>query len=161
MEKKPWWVSQAEGIAKQKKEEREALFDEGPVSEHVPWPYSDEGVKPKRVRVKQKQAAGGKTEKPKKFQIVLAWVSPDFEVVRPGRTDLGEQPVLKQVLVPRAAMWLRRGTDEDLEKAKAYAKAQKGEYVFVFTYIAAEKDPIGRAKKEAKEILAKYGWMGG
>jgi hypothetical protein len=98
---------------------------------------------------------------PEKFKIVLAWVSPDLEIVSPGRIDLGERPVLKQVLVPRAAMWLKRGTDEDLEKAKAYAKAQKGEYVFVFTYLASEKDPIGRAKKEAKEILVKYGSTSG
>jgi hypothetical protein len=95
---------------------------------------------------------------PKKLTIVIAWVMVEFEVVKARRTDLGEAPVLKQVLVSKAVMWLNRGTEKDLEKAKVYARSQKDQRIAVFTYPTTERDPLGRAKKEIKEHVVRYGW---
>jgi hypothetical protein len=94
---------------------------------------------------------------PEKFKIVLGWVETKLEVVGTHRADLGELPNLKQVIVPKVLMWLNKGSEKDLEKAHSYAKAQKDQTVLVFTYPKTEKDPLGRAKKETKEIITRYG----
>jgi hypothetical protein len=94
---------------------------------------------------------------PEKFKIVLGWVTTELEVVRARRTDLGELPDLKQVLVPKAVVWVNKGSEKDLEKAHSYAKAQKDRTVLVFTYPKTEKDPLERAKKETREIIVRYG----
>jgi hypothetical protein len=96
---------------------------------------------------------------PERFTIVIAWVVVEFEVVNARRADLGESPILKQTLGSKAIMWLNRGTEKDLEKAKIYAKSQKGQRMGIFTYHTTEKDPLGRAKKEIKELIVRYGWI--
>lgn len=42
-------------------------------------------------------------------------------------------------------MWLREGSADDIARASTYA-AREG--YAVFTYPAAERDPLGRAKRE-------------
>jgi hypothetical protein len=80
--------------------------------------------------------------------IVLAWVVPDFEVVRERRRDLGERPEMKEIKVPKAVVWLKSGDDADIEKAKAYASKETEYEIAVFTYPTSEKDPLGKAKRE-------------
>lgn len=83
-----------------------------------------------------------------RFQIVLAWLVSDFVVAEERRRDLGERPVLKEIKVPKAAMWIKDGQASDLRKAEAYAKKETDNEIFIFTYNKAEKDPLGKAKKE-------------
>lgn len=90
-----------------------------------------------------------------KHKIVLAWVVEDFEVVGERRTDLGERPKLRQVDVAKTVMWLNRGSDEDVKKAKAYAAKELNYEIVVLTYPTAEKDPLGRAKKDVLKMAAK------
>lgn len=80
-----------------------------------------------------------------KMTIVLARTEVGFEVVRPGAADLGIRPTLKEIAVPRACVWLNRGTAADLAKATAYAPT---EGYRVFTYPTSERDPLGRAMQD-------------
>lgn len=80
--------------------------------------------------------------------IVLAWVLEDFEVVRERRADLGERPITRRVLVPKAAVWLKRGSAADVLRAQTYADKETGYKIRVFTYPTNERDPLGRAKRE-------------
>lgn len=80
-----------------------------------------------------------------KVQVVVAWTTDEVEVAQQRRTDLGERPILRDVKVPHAVMWLRRGGPTDIEKAETYAR-QEG--YRVFTYPTSERDPLGRAKRD-------------
>lgn len=94
--------------------------------------------------------------------IVIAWVEKDFEVVRERRRDLGELPDLREVSVPKAAVWVLQGTAEDEQKARTYAAAQKDRQAFVFVYPKVwqsgqkveEPDPLGRAKAAVLKVGA-------
>jgi nucleotide-binding universal stress UspA family protein len=77
------------------------------------------------------------------LQIVIAWTVDEMEIVRARHTDLGERPVMREIKVPRAALWLKSGTGEDLKKAREYAKANGYR---AFAYVADEPDPIAVAK---------------
>ena len=78
-------------------------------------------------------------------QIVIAWTEEEQEIVRVRRTDLGEAPILRTVLSPRAAMWANKGDRLDLEKAHVYASTN-GYRVFV--YAGAVRKPLDRARKD-------------
>ena len=84
-------------------------------------------------------------QRAQKVQIVLARTEEDYEVVRPGQSDIGIPAKTRVVLVPKALMWLRKGTSADVAKAEAHAKSEGWR---VFTYPTSEKDPLGRAKKD-------------
>jgi hypothetical protein len=78
------------------------------------------------------------------MQIVVAWTEETQEVVKVGRVDIGDSHKFKTVQLPRACMWLNKGTEADAEKAREYA-ASEGHSVFCYE---GEKDPLGRAKKD-------------
>ncbi len=46
-------------------------------------------------------------------QIIIAWTDSDIEFVRERRTDLGERPVMRDVIVAKACVWLHNGTADD------------------------------------------------
>lgn len=46
---------------------------------------------------------------------------------------------------PQACVWLNKGDESDLEKARNYAKDKQ---ITVYTYDDNERDPLGRAKRE-------------
>lgn len=80
-----------------------------------------------------------------KVQIVVAWADVAMEWDgRPYARDMGARPGMRAVTIGKACMWLNRGTDGDVEKAKAYAATKPGYRVFV--YPTSERDPLGRAK---------------
>ena len=60
-----------------------------------------------------------------------------------GGRPYGPQRVTRTA---RAALWLARGSDEDLKVAKAWAA---GEGFQVYAYDVDEPDPLGRAKADA------------
>ncbi len=78
------------------------------------------------------------------MQIVLAWLDEDFALVQEGQPDIGRPHKFKAVPKPRACMWLNKGTDADLAKAKTYA-ARDGRTVFCYKN---EKEPLQRARTE-------------
>jgi hypothetical protein len=83
--------------------------------------------------------------KEKTVQCVIAWTEESREWTgKAFAADLGERPELRDVLVPRACMWLNEATVRDVEAAKAYAN-REGFKVFTYTN---EKDPIGAAKRD-------------
>lgn len=57
------------------------------------------------------------------FQIVLAWT---------------------ENLEGKAVMWIRKGSDQDLEKARTHAAAENR---MVFTFPTTERNPLERAKQ--------------
>jgi hypothetical protein len=82
------------------------------------------------------------------LQIVIAWTEEVQELdetnARSVRRDLGESHKFKYVKKPFAAMWLNKGTEADVAKAQAYARAE-GKKVFTYT---GGGDPLGRAKAD-------------
>jgi hypothetical protein len=78
------------------------------------------------------------------FQIVIAWTEDSAEWDgAPYAADLGERPTMRPTRLAKAAMWLRQGTEVDVEKARAYA-AKDGHRVLTFPQ--SERDPLGAAK---------------
>lgn len=79
------------------------------------------------------------------MQIVIAWVEDTVEWDgKPYARDRGAQPTMRSVRLAKACMWLQHGTALDVEKASIYASA---EGYRVFTFDAAERDPLGVAKR--------------
>lgn len=78
------------------------------------------------------------------MQIVLARIEEDFRVKELRRADMGERPIMEAVPKPVACMWLNNGSDADVAKAQAYARA---EGYTVFTY-KGSRDPLTQAKKD-------------
>jgi len=76
--------------------------------------------------------------------IVLAWLVDDIEIVSTDGMDLGRSPKTRLIKVPKACVWLNKGTEKDLEKARVFAKTEGYE---VFTY-EKERDPLGRARRD-------------
>jgi len=84
-------------------------------------------------------------------QIVLVRMVEDWRLAEPGRiarTDLGERPKIEIYHRPEACMWLRRGTAADVANAREFAK-REGYQVRI--YGTTERDPLGRAKREASK----------
>lgn len=87
------------------------------------------------------------------FQIVIAWTEDSAEWDgEPFAADLGERPTMRPVRNAKACMWLNRGTDADVEKARAYA-AKDGHHVLTFP--PSEHDPLGVAKASVLTGLSK------
>jgi len=79
--------------------------------------------------------------------IVVAWAEqsalvPTGRMIR--RDGVNYFPEFKTGWEGKAAIWVRRGTKADLEKATRYANAN-GCRVFVFPI--EERDPLGKARK--------------
>lgn len=86
-------------------------------------------------------------------QIVIAYTEAGIEVLDTFTTARGDGinavSRTKEIVVPHAAMWLRRGTSADVKKAEAHA-ATTG--ATVFTYPTSERDPLGRAKSDILNV---------
>jgi hypothetical protein len=80
---------------------------------------------------------------PTPCQINIAWTDNDSEFVRERRTDLGERPVIRDVTIVKACVWLNEGTTADVEKARAYADPRGYK---VFTYPLDVADALGTAR---------------
>ena len=78
------------------------------------------------------------------MQIVLAWLDEDCVMVQAGQPDIGRPHKFKVVPKPMACMWLNKGTEADLAKAKAYAE-RDGRTVLCYEN---EKEPLQRARKD-------------
>ena len=78
------------------------------------------------------------------MQIVIAWLEDEQEIVKLGRTDVGEMHKFRTVQKPRACMWLNDGNASDAEKAAAYASSE-GKSVFCYT---GENNPLDRARRD-------------
>lgn len=76
-------------------------------------------------------------------QIIIAWTDSDSEFVHERRTDLGERPVIRDVTIVKACVWLNEGTAADVEKAHAYADP-RGYKVFTYPFDVA--DALGTAR---------------
>lgn len=89
-----------------------------------------------------------------KATIVTAWVVAEQQFDgRPFASDLGSKPGMRTVRTGRAAVWLNRGSAEDIDKARAYAARASDEYqIHVFVYPVDELDPLGRARREVLEL---------
>ena len=82
-------------------------------------------------------------------QIVIAWAE-QTKLVPTGRTirrDANCFPEFTCEWEGKAAMWLNRGTDADVEKAKRFA-ASEGHTVYTF---AGAKDPLAKARDLAEK----------
>ncbi len=82
------------------------------------------------------------------MQIVIAWAE-QTALIPTGRhimRDMNYFPEFRVEWEGKAAMWLRKGTDADLEKARKYAETDSR---LVFTFPKTEKDPLGSARNLA------------
>lgn len=78
------------------------------------------------------------------MQIVLARLDEGHVIEKHGRIDLGERHRFKMVDVPVSCVWLNDGTEDDAQKARAFA-AQEGYSVFCYS---GEADPLKRARRD-------------
>lgn len=62
--------------------------------------------------------------------------------------DLGKRPRFEEVVVPSAAMWVRKGTAQDVASARAFIKREGKTGGGVFVYPASEKHPLERARED-------------
>ena len=76
--------------------------------------------------------------------IVIAWTEETQVLVKEGQVDLGRPHIFKTVQLPKACIWLNKGTDSDAAKAREYA-AKEGRTVFCYD---GERDPLMRAKQD-------------
>ena len=84
---------------------------------------------------------------PNKHQIVIAWTENDADFVRQEYIGGGEhRNIFKDVIRPKACMWLNEGTQADIQKAKDYLRSeQRDGRVFVYSN---ERDPLAKAKEQ-------------
>lgn len=85
--------------------------------------------------------------------IVIAWAE-QTALVPTGRhvmRDMNWFPEFRAEWEGKAAMWLNRGTDSDVAKAKRYA-ASEGRTVYTFP--TDERDPLGKAREAARKAAA-------
>lgn len=81
-------------------------------------------------------------------QIVVAWTTTEIEVVQARRADLGEKPITREVKVGRACMWVREGAQADLEKARAWAAAQKDTQPIAMLFDAGTQNCLDLARAQ-------------
>ena len=91
------------------------------------------------------------------IQIVLAWTDMSG-LEATGRQivkDMNYFPEFKPCVKAHAAMWLSKGTEADIEKARRHLESIKGDYLSarVFVYPREEKQPLERARKEILNYL--------
>lgn len=91
------------------------------------------------------------------IQIVLAWADmTGMEATgRQILKDMNYFPEFKPCVKAHSAMWLRRGTEKDIEKAEKHLDTIKGDYLTarVFVYPREEKQPLERARIEIMNYL--------
>lgn len=91
------------------------------------------------------------------FTIVVAWL--DEGMVHDGRpfaADLGARPNMRVQVQAKAAMWLNKGTEADIEKARAHVAKEHPDngrvYAYAFTWsagkMAGPKDPLKQARED-------------
>jgi hypothetical protein len=83
--------------------------------------------------------------------IVIAWQDQDTQCIDLGQPDIGISPKFKQISVPKAVVWLLKGSAADYQKAVAYARTMGHEIYRVFAY-DNERDPLGKAKKAIMQV---------
>lgn len=79
-------------------------------------------------------------------QIWLVWVEKGREVVRHRRADLGQAPLMREIDVPKAALWANHGNADDLLSAQRHA-AKEG-------YDVVEFDPPREKSDALKAALS-------
>ena len=82
------------------------------------------------------------------MQIVIAWAE-QTKLVPTGRhvmRDLNWFPEFKTDWEGKACMWLNKGTESDLAKAKAWAETEGKS---VYTFPCNERKPLDRARQLA------------
>lgn len=89
--------------------------------------------------------------------VVLAWLVPDFIVVKEGRRDLGERPTIKETVKAASVIWINKGTEVEIESAKRHIERTAKDYdqITFFVYPTSERDPLGRAKADLLKIVKK------
>lgn len=124
--------------------EQKAAYKAIPLADRPSW------LRPPEAPPSRMIIAHAKPPAPPKMKIVLAWTTEEPRLEREGRIDIGERHTFKMVRVPKAVMWLNRGSEKDLATAILYAAQQSTPQQphHVFTYPTSERDPLGRAKKD-------------
>lgn len=82
------------------------------------------------------------------MQIVIAWAE-KTKLVPTGRNVMRDRnwfPEFRADWEGKACMWIRKGDETSLAKAKAYAE---NENKLVFTFDDAEPDPLAKARDMA------------
>ena len=77
--------------------------------------------------------------------IVVARIEQETIIVKEGQIDIGRPHVFGTRPKPVAMCWVNEGTNDDLEKANAWAKR---EGYRVFAYPTTEPDPLSRARED-------------
>lgn len=86
--------------------------------------------------------------------IVIAWTIREMAWDgKPYAKDLSKRPGLVAVTIPKAAVWVNRGTTKDLDKATAFAASEnrqrdEGETPRVVFVYKNERKPLDRARRE-------------
>ena len=93
----------------------------------------------------QRAIHGNMTNTTQTSTIVIAWTETETVVVQVRRTDLGERPLTREVVVGRSCVWANQGTRSDHLAALKYARR---EGYSVYSYATTETDPLGRARRE-------------
>ena len=86
------------------------------------------------------------------MQIVIAWAEQTKLVREAGfvTRDMNLFPKFRFDWEGKAAMWLRNGSDADVQKAEAFAHKEGHA---VFTFASDERDPLGQARQKAVATL--------
>jgi len=80
--------------------------------------------------------------------VVIAWTETVWRYEgRPFAADLGALPGMVEVTEGRACVWLRDGTEVDVEEARAYLDKTHPDG-WVICYPRTEKEPLIRARAE-------------
>ena len=87
------------------------------------------------------------------YSIVLARVETEDVLVDDAGADIGRSRRFAKKPKPEAAVWLNKGTTDDINKAVTYAQ-RTGDGWEVYVYPNPERDPLGRAKADALKAHA-------
>src|SRR6266436_132994 len=81
------------------------------------------------------------------LQIVIAWTEQSAEFVEQIYIGGGEyKNVFKDIIIPKACIWLNDGRQSDVAKAREYARSEiPGAKVFTYK---GESDPLTKAKQD-------------
>jgi hypothetical protein len=79
----------------------------------------------------------------------VAWTT--VEAVPDGRPvaiDLGQRPRFVDTTTPHAAVWVLRGEQADIAKARRFIEAEHPDTGRVLVYPDGEPNPLGRARTD-------------
>lgn len=82
--------------------------------------------------------------------IVIAWLDDEQVLVKAGRVDIGEMHKFKTAAKPMACVWVNKGNESDLIKARAYAQSEGRK---VLTY-ENERNPLEAAKRDILKMAS-------